>query len=137
MRTCLIVLTAASMAATLTACTGARFPAPHGLATPGAMPSSMITGEAIAMRYHDGYLLEALRVLRPRFVAPRGPDGTRLPAVYVDGAPRLGGLADLASIRSDAVAEVRYLSAIEATTRFGSGHMAGAILVTMAHGNRR
>ena len=133
MRTCLIVLTAA----TLTACTPARHPTPVGPATPVVMSSRMITGEAIAMRYHEGNLLDALRTLRPRIVAPRGPNRTRFPELYVDGLPRLGGLADLASIRVDAVAEVRYLSPIEASTLFGSGHTAGAVLVTLAHGNRR
>jgi hypothetical protein len=133
MRTCLILLTAAS----LTACTPAWHSTPAGPAAPAATSARMITGEAIAMRYHDGNLLEALRSLRPRIVAPSGPDRMRFPEVYVDGLPRLRGIADLAYIRIDAVAEVRYLSPIEASTLFGTGHTAGAILVTMAHGNRR
>lgn len=129
MRTCVIVLAAASM----TACVSARAPSRDGLNSPISTRTG-ITGEEIAERYHDGNLLDALRGLRGRLLAPQGPDRMRTPAVYLDGVPLLGGLADLAAIRADAVGEVRFLSPIEATTRFGTGHTAGAILVTTVRG---
>ncbi len=132
MRTCLILL-----AVCVTACTGGRMAAPERMPTPVVNSARIITGDEIARRYRHATLLETLQVLRPRFLALRGANGTLPPDVYLDGAPLLGGIADLATIRSDAVREVQYLGMSEAATRFGGGHMAGAILVTMAHAGRR
>jgi hypothetical protein len=78
--------------------------------------------------------LEAVRALRPQFLRPR-PSGSiryRQPvpiAVYVNGARR-ESIAALDQIRADAVIEIRWLSGNEATTRFGTNHESGAILVS-------
>lgn len=79
----------------------------------------------------DAY--EAIRQLRPSFLRPHGnatirdPHGV-LPVIYVDDA-RLGGIENLRDIAIVHVQEIRYIDAIEATTRFGQGHTGGAILV--------
>jgi hypothetical protein len=93
--------------------------------------SSVVTGQEIAGKYYDSNLLDALQALRPRFLASRGPDGTRLPVVYLDGVRMLGGTAELRTIQTDHVSQVRYLSASEANLRYGMGHTAGAIVVAL------
>jgi hypothetical protein len=50
--------------------------------------------------------------------------------VYMDDI-RLGDLASLRTIPAQQVREIRYISATEATTRWGTGHGSGAIQVIM------
>jgi hypothetical protein len=76
---------------------------------------------------------EAIRRLRPAFLRrgrPTSGSGARLlPSVYVDGV-RMRGVADLRRIYAHEIDEIRFMPGPEATTRFGTGHPAGAILVT-------
>jgi hypothetical protein len=53
--------------------------------------------------------------------------------VYLDGI-RYGGVESLKTIPANTVREVRWLSALDATTRYGTGHPAGAIAVTSRTG---
>lgn len=78
-------------------------------------------------------LLEALRILRPQWLRARSsarltgerPEVT----VFVNETP-FGTVGVLSSIPLAAVEEVRYMSASDATTRYGmSGGAAGLILV--------
>ena len=69
--------------------------------------------------------LQAVQRLRPRWLQSRG-DGQ--PTLYVDGAPR-GNVEDLRFMPSDQIEQIDYLSASDATNRFGTGHQGGAILV--------
>jgi hypothetical protein len=78
--------------------------------------------------------LDAVRLLRPHFLRSRGVRSTRNPVpsepvVYVDGVHH-GDLSSLERIRAQDVAEIRLLSATDATTRYGSGHAGGVIAVT-------
>jgi hypothetical protein len=76
-------------------------------------------------------LIQRLRpaMLRPRTVALRGRTGGPVsPVAYRDGI-RLTDLQALRTIARDEVYEIRFLSAAEATTRWGIGHASGAILV--------
>jgi hypothetical protein len=77
-------------------------------------------------------LFDALQRLRPGFLRARstGSNTNAYPVVYVDGMRR-GGIDFLRSISSNSVQEVRYLSAIDATTRYGLNIEAGVIQVTM------
>jgi hypothetical protein len=50
--------------------------------------------------------------------------------VYVDGGYR-GEPYVLRELRSEGIAEIAYLDASSATTRFGTGHDNGAIMVKM------
>lgn len=78
---------------------------------------------------------EAIQRLRPAMLRGRGSassddqSGTQGLVVYVDGSP-LGGVQALGNISALNVREIRYLNASDATTRFGTGHPVGAILVT-------
>ena len=70
---------------------------------------------------------EAIERLRPRWLQSR----TGLfPTVHVDGSARNAGEEILASIPCSEVQEMRYLSASDATTRFGTDYANGAILIT-------
>lgn len=125
MRGCALLI-AAQM---LVSCTTAGAPAARSLDAREKSRVGTIEGAEIARLYHDGSLLEALRGLRPQYLTPRGGRGEV--AVYVDHIRVLGGVSDLATIRTGTVAEVRFLTPTEATIRFGTGHMAGAIVVEL------
>jgi hypothetical protein len=56
-----------------------------------------------------------------------------VPRVYVDGTPLGEGLGVLRQMRPDDVLEIHYLSAADATQRFGTGNSGGAILVQTKH----
>ena len=55
--------------------------------------------------------------------------GANPPVVYVDGTRR-GGPEELRVLRADQIAEMRFMSALDATTRYGLNHDGGAILVS-------
>ncbi len=73
----------------------------------------------------------AVQQLRPRWLRSRGPTsmsqpmGT-LPAVYADNM-RLGDISALQAIPIAEIAEIRYISAADATTRWGTGVAGGVI----------
>jgi len=77
---------------------------------------------------------EAVARLRPSWLrGRRGRISMQDPAagevvVYLDGV-RFGGQRALASIRVEGVLDVTFLAASDATTRFGTGHGGGAILI--------
>jgi hypothetical protein len=77
---------------------------------------------------------EAVRRLRPRWLSLRGPLTTMNPGarqgirVYVDGGFR-GGVDELKSLQASDVGSMRFLDAREATTRYGTDHADGAIVV--------
>jgi hypothetical protein len=80
---------------------------------------------------------DAIRQLRPSFLQPHGSTATSggvvVPRVYVDGTPLGEGLGVLRQMRPDDVLEIHYLSAADATQRFGTGNSGGAILVQTKH----
>ena len=77
---------------------------------------------------------DTIRRLRPEYLAfTRRNETSEEIAVYVDGI-RLGTVAVLHTVPSHAIREIRRLSAREATTRFGTGHSAGAILIATKAG---
>ncbi len=86
----------------------------------------------------SGTLFDAVQRLRPRWLQNRGISSVRAmrptpPQVYVDGSP-VGSTGALHSISVSDVETARYLSASDATTRFGTGHDGGAIVVTTRTG---
>lgn len=68
---------------------------------------------------------EAVRRLRPQWLRSRTSEG---PSVYVDGM-RGVGLDGLRTLDTADIQEIEFLSASDATTRFGTNNAAGAILV--------
>lgn len=79
--------------------------------------------------------LEAIQRLQPRMLAKqRGPSSINFEnqtqiAVYLDGS-RFGGIETLQLIEATPILEIRFLSASEATFRFGTGNSGGAIVIT-------
>ena len=95
--------------------------------------SNVITQDELTP-HHEISAYAAVQRLRPNWLQVRG--ATRLSGaqwasiqVHVDGMHR-GTVEELLSIRAEYVVEIRYMSASEATTRFGTGYTGGLILVT-------
>lgn len=74
--------------------------------------------------------LQAIRQIKPHFLAGSGAMTTtnRGLLVYMDDT-RLGGVSTLGDIRMYEVIEIRYLSASEAASRYGTGHEGGALAI--------
>lgn len=89
-----------------------------------ARRSNLITAEEI-LRVEVSTAYDAVRRLRPQWLQGRGGDR---PVVYVDGQRR-GSLNELELILPGDVAQMRFMSASDATTRYGTNHPGGAILV--------
>jgi hypothetical protein len=104
--------------------------------TKQARPSTrnVITADQIK-RIGATNALEAVQRLQPRMLEKqRGPSSINFEdqaqiVVYLDNS-RLGGIETLTMVQTGNVVEIRYLSASEATTRFGTGNAAGAIVIT-------
>ncbi len=75
---------------------------------------------------------DVVQRLRPAWLRTRSVGTTRstpqYAVVYLDGA-RIGGLESLRRVNSTDVQTIRYLSGPDATTRYGTGHEGGAILM--------
>lgn len=74
---------------------------------------------------------EAVQRLRPAWLQSRGPisagGATRsYPQVMMDGV-KLGDINTLRDLRTDNVQELRFIPSRDATTRLGTGYMAGLI----------
>lgn len=69
--------------------------------------------------------LRAVERLRPRWLQSRSGD---TPVLYVDGARR-GNTSDLNGMMATEIQQMEFMSASDATNRYGTGHAGGAILV--------
>ncbi len=88
--------------------------------------TNVITAEELSeLTFENAY--EAVRRLRPGWLQPRGRSG--LPVVYRDNARWGGNPRSLENIRIIAISEMRFLSAADATTLYGTGFSGGVILV--------
>ena len=78
-----------------------------------------------ALNVGDAY--EVIQRMRRDYLMGRG-SGTRqsYAVVYVDGV-RKTGFDTLRSMRAANIEEIRFISAVDATTRFGTDHGGGAI----------
>lgn len=94
---------------------------------------SVITAEEISsLNVTNAW--EVIQHLRPDYLRSRGSVSIRNQAaqfavVYVNGM-RAGGLDELRSVRAGDVANIRFISAADATTRWGTGHTGGVIEIT-------
>ena len=94
---------------------------------------NLITAEEMMAVPHSS-VFEAVRALRPRWLQARSgatfsSPQRQTPRVYVDGQLR-GELDEMWTMLPSEVGEIRYMSASDATTRFGTNHIAGAIVIT-------
>ena len=80
--------------------------------------------------------LEVVQNLRPQMLIPRGvgSDASGMLAasipiiIYMDDV-RLGEPSSLSNIPSNRIKEIRFMNSRDATTRYGTGHSSGVILV--------
>lgn len=91
----------------------------------------VITAEELTNQ--TGTARQVIERLRPGFLRVRGPSSIMSPdadriVVYVDNS-RMGGVEVLDQIQAMDVEEIRYLNAPDATSRYGMGHSAGAIVI--------
>jgi hypothetical protein len=80
---------------------------------------------------------EVLQQLRPRFLRSRGVTSIQnpvpaYPVVYMNDIHH-GDLDTLRTIRVDEIDEIRYISAADATTRWGTGHGGGVIQIRASY----
>lgn len=97
---------------------------------------NLITADEIA-KSNATNAYEAVERLRPAFLRTRGSQSLQnqeppTPMIYIDGM-RYGPLQTLSSIPAIGIVSIQYLSAIEATQRFGFGNEGGAIMITTKH----
>lgn len=103
----------------------ACYPARAGTSGADRNPYLITSAELENVPADDAY--EVIQLLRPAWFTQRSG---RSPQVFVNGSPR-GGLSELRTFRREMVTELRYIDATDATTRWGTGYMAGVIDVTI------
>jgi hypothetical protein len=101
---------------------------------PANSAQNVLTGDEVR-RTGVGNLWDALRRLRPQWMRARGTAsmvGQRAvePVVYVAGLLH-GDLRTLQRMNTIQVRRVEFIDALDATTRFGTGHSGGVILVDL------
>ena len=74
-------------------------------------------------------LYDALLELRPIWLRGRGQSG---PVVYIYGLRR-GPVGTLYGIAANQVVRVEFMSGLDATTRYGTGHSGGVLLVDLTN----
>jgi len=94
---------------------------------PGASQDRIVQEEFLEEDDIDAY--QAIQRLRSPWLRVRNQ--VEEPVVYVNSA-RWGYLNELRSIRARGVALAVRINAADATTRYGTGHTGGAILITMS-----
>ncbi len=111
--------------------------APTGSRGPGEapVPRRVLAGSDL-QHPHATNALDLIRMQRPQFLLARGPAGTDRPILYIDEI-RTDDVYALASVPKELVAEIRYLTPLDAHFKLGPGHPAGAVLVTLIHAGAR
>lgn len=90
----------------------------------GATSNRIVLAELADLPEMDAY--QAIERLRPRWLRSRAGDPIQL---YVDGSRRTN-VRDLQTMRVSDIEQMEFMSANDATTRYGTGHAGGAVLVT-------
>lgn len=120
-----------AMALTLVACGGGSGTTaqPNTVSRPIRGPADFISEAEIAAGvYQNG--MDIVQKLRPSMLRPRGTSSSQYQVVlYLDDVKMLD-LNGLSTIPAERVKEIRYINARDATTRWGTGHGSGVILVT-------
>ena len=92
-------------------------------------PADLITEQEINAGPNYGNALEVVRNLRPEMLRPRPGAGSQDVRLYIDNV-RMNDMSGLSTVPANRIKEIRFLSARDATTRFGTDHAGGAILLT-------
>jgi len=85
----------------------------------------LVTEDLAGLDHLDAY--EAVRRLRPTWLQTRTGAS---PGFVLNGNAQMGGIDMMRQISVSEVLEIRFMNARDATTRFGTGYVSGAILVT-------
>jgi hypothetical protein len=97
---------------------------------------NVITAEEIASRPGATTAYDLVISLRPSWLVTRGgysaESGANVIILYVDGVS-FGTTDDLDHVRADQIQQMRFLTGSDATTKYGTGHRAGAIEITTRH----
>lgn len=126
------------LGASLAACAGAAAEAGSAGSPPAANERVRRSPNRITLQEIESSgaldLLDLVQRLRPMWLRSRGAGtinrlGDEVVRVYVDGVAA-GGPQALRGIPTSRVRSLRYLSASEATTKWGTGHARGAIEVS-------
>lgn len=104
--------------------------------------ANVLSAEEIQNEARSLHAFDLIRALRPNWLHVGGPQSLGRPSggtptgpqvyqpmVYLDGS-RMGPPEMLRQILAASVQEARFLSATEASSRFGYDHLGGAILIT-------
>ncbi len=96
---------------------------------------NVITYDEISMSRTGGSsAYDLIQRLRPEYLRSRGTSSlsniTPVTAVVYIDEVRYGQLESLRTLSADQIREVHYINASDATTRFGTDHVGGAILIT-------
>lgn len=100
----------------------------------GVHDRSVLTLEEIQASRTNGWTAyDVIAQLRPEFLRSRGPSSLRDIApvravVYVDGM-KYGQIGSLRTVNASQIQYIQYINAADATTRFGTDHLGGAILI--------
>lgn len=97
----------------------------------GPNRSRDVITEAELAEQPSGTAHDAVSRLRPGWLRSRGRTigQESLPRVFVDGRD-FGPLATLSQFRIENISEIRFISARDATTRYGTGYPGGIISIT-------
>lgn len=120
-------------------CASAATPATGSTASTNAAPAKrrnvdVITAEELTdPSVNTGNVLDAIRRLRPQFLATRGSMSVMNSSagsthVSIDGSA-LQAMTTLSQMQASEVAEIRYLSPSDAAQRFGTGAASGAVIL--------
>lgn len=102
-----------------------------------AAPDFDVIRAAELQQHPEEDLYALIERARPNWLQTRPPvsaQGANLVVIVLDGIPQPPGLEPLRRVRVSDLSEVRRLNANDATTRFGTGMTAGAILVVTKRG---
>lgn len=129
-RACLTALATLTLATGITAC---------AVRSPGSASSSgqsdLLTAAELE-QWPNGDLFTLIERIRPTWLQTRMPlstQGSNSIVVVIDRVPQAPGLDLLHGIKVGDVHEVRRLNARDATTLYGTGMTAGAILIVTKH----
>jgi hypothetical protein len=92
-------------------------------------PADLITEAEINANARYDNALEVIQNLRPQMLRPRTGAGTQPIRLYIDDV-QMNDMNGLATMPPHRIKEIRYLNPRDATTRWGTGHAGGVIVVT-------
>lgn len=111
--------------------TGAEGDGPAPVRGTGDITREELDREVYTSAHHAIERLRRSWLRRRGARTPNNPDNR--PLVYVDGV-RVGPIEELFAISAEYIARISLLSPTDATTRFGTGHASGAIVISTRRG---